>query len=359
VQDTSGQGPTSQQHPTNTTGISGPMTTTTRKSELGGREAFGNPTSRYDGPLKVTGRAAYAADHQIKGVVHALAIQSPIANGRVRKIDSSAAERAPGFLAILHHGRAPKLYRPSNDFVSATKPGEIRVVFEDDKVHYAGQYIALVVAETLEQANYAASLVEIDYEVAPPLIETNKAMSTVYDPDHFFGEKLAARRGDPDGAYAGAAIKHEATYSTPIEHHNPMEPSASMAAWDGDELTLYETTQWVMGARNTVAETLGIPEERIHIISPFIGGGFGCKGFIWPHSVLSALAAKQVGRPVKLNLTRKQMFSACGHRSETIQKIKLGAGAEGKLTAISHSRVNASDGAGEIRSRARCVTGDC
>jgi xanthine dehydrogenase YagR molybdenum-binding subunit len=196
--------------------------------ELGGRGGFGNPTSRYDGPLKVTGRAAYAADHQIKGVVHAIAMQSPIANGRVKNIDSAAAEKAPGFLAILHHGRTPKLYRPSNDFMSATKPGEIRVVFEDDKVHYAGQYIALVVAETLEQANYAASLVKIDYEVASPVIETDKAMHTVYDPAQFFGEKLAAKRGDPDGAYAGAAIKHEATYSTPIEHHNPMEPSASI-----------------------------------------------------------------------------------------------------------------------------------
>jgi xanthine dehydrogenase YagR molybdenum-binding subunit len=336
VQDTSGQGPTSQQHPTNTTGVSAPTQMNARTPELGGHGAFGIPTSRYDGPLKVTGRAAYAADHQIKGVVHAVAIQSPIANGRVRKIDSSAAEKAPGFIAILHHGKAPKLYRPSNDFMSATKPGEIRVVFEDDKVHYAGQYMAMIVAETLEQANYAASLVKIDYEAAPPVIETNKAMSTVYDPDQFFGEKLTARRGDADGAYAGAAVKHEATYSTPIEHHNPMEPSASMAAWDGDELTLYETTQWVIGARNTVAETLGIPQEKIHIVSPFIGGGFGCKGFIWPHSVLSAIASKQVGRPVKLNLTRKQMFSACGHRSETIQKIKLGAGQDGKLTAISH-----------------------
>ena len=336
MQDNSEQGPTSQQRPTNVTGVSAPPNTTPQMPELGGRGGFGNPTNRYDGPLKVTGRAPYAADHQIKGVVHAVAIQSPIANGRVRKIDVSAAEKAPGFLAILHHGRAPKLYRPSNDFMSATKPGEVRVVFEDDKVHYAGQYIALVIAETLEQANYAASLVKIDYEAAPPVIEIEKAKATLYDPAQFFGEKLAARRGDPDAAYASAGVKHEAAYITPLEHHNPMEPAASMAAWDGDELTLYETTQWVIGARNTVAETLGIPEEKVHIISPFIGGGFGCKGFIWPHSVLSAIASKQVGRPVKLNLTRKQMFSACGHRSETVQNIKLGASSDGKLTAISH-----------------------
>ncbi len=220
--------------------------------------------------------------------------------------------------------------------MSATKPGEIRVVFEDDRVSYAGQYVALVIGETLQQAQYAASLVKIDYEAQPPIVETDAAMDTLYDPSDFFGDKLAARRGDPDGAYRGAAVKHEAVYRTPTEHHNPMEPSASIAEWNGDRLTLYETTQWVVGARNTVAETLGVAQEKVHVISPFIGGGFGCKGFVWPHSILSAIAAQKVGRPVKLNVTRKQMFSACGHRSETRQKISLGATADGKLTAIKH-----------------------
>jgi xanthine dehydrogenase YagR molybdenum-binding subunit len=153
------------------------------------------------------------------------------------------------------------MFRPVNNFMSASKPGEIRVVFEDDKVHYAGQYIALVVAETLQQAQHAANLVKITYETAPPLVETEQAMGTVYDPSEFFGEKLKAQRGDPAGAFQSAAVKHEAEYFTPNEHHNPMEPSASMAAWDGDDLTLWETTQWVVGARNTVAETLGIAER--------------------------------------------------------------------------------------------------
>ena len=334
MQDTSGQGQASQQHPADTAGAAtrAPM----KSPELGGSGAFGLPTTRRDGLSKVTGRARYAADHPLQGVVHAVAIQSSIANGRVTRIDISAAEKAPGFLAILHHGNAPKLYRPSNDFMSATKPGEIRVVFEDDKVHYAGQYIAIVAAGTLQEAAYAASLVKIEYDFAHPVIEMDQAMNTLFDPPEFFGEKLAAKRGDPDAAYNAAAVKHEATYSTPAEHHNPMEPSASMAEWNGDELTLYETTQWVIGARNTVAETLGMPPEKVHIISPFIGGGFGCKGFIWPHSVLSAIAAKRVGRPVKLNLTRKQTFSACGHRSETRQKVRLGSDPDGKLTAISH-----------------------
>jgi xanthine dehydrogenase YagR molybdenum-binding subunit len=296
----------------------------------------GSSVSRKDGVLKVTGQACYAADHPFEHVAHAVAICSTIGNGRVTRIDSFAAESAPGFLAIIHHGNAPRLFRPVNNFESASKPGEDRVVFQDDRVHYAGQYIAVVVAETLQQAQRAAELVQVIYEAWPPVIDTDNAMDTVYDPAEFFGEKLASRRGDPEAAFQQAEVTHEADYFTPIEHHNPMEPSASIAHWDGDELTLYETTQWVVGARNTVAETLGMPEEKVHIISPFIGGGFGCKGFIWPHSVMSAIAAKKVGRPVKLNLTRTQMFSGCGHRSETRQKVSLGASRDGKLSAIKH-----------------------
>jgi xanthine dehydrogenase YagR molybdenum-binding subunit len=301
--------------------------------------AVGGSASRKDGRLKVTGRAAYAADHPIAGVAHAVAIQSTVASGRITTIDSSRAEKAPGVLAVIHHGNAPTLHRPDNDFMSATKPGEARVVFEDDRVHYAGQYVAVLVAETLEQARYAVELVQISYAVEDPLIETDAALATLYLPEDFFGEKLTTRRGDPEGALARAAVTHEASYTTPIEHHNPMEPSASMAVWKGDELTLYETTQWVAGARKTVAQTLGMAEDKIHIVSPFIGGGFGCKGFVWPHSVLSAIAARKVNRPVKLNLTRKQMFSACGHRSETRQHVRLGAAPDGRLVAIDHDTV--------------------
>jgi len=296
----------------------------------------GSSVSRKDGALKVTGQARYAADHPLEHVAHAVAICSTVGNGRVSRLDSSAAERAPGFLAIIHHGNVPQLFRPVNNFESASKPGEIRVVFEDDRVHYAGQYIAVVVAETLQQAQRAAELVTVTYETWPPAIDTDQAMDTLYDHAELFGEKLAATRGDPESALQKAEVTHEANYVTPIEHHNPMEPSASIAHWDGDGLTLFETTQWVVGARNTVAETLGMPEEKVHIVSPFIGGGFGCKGFIWPHSVMSAIAAKKVGRPVKLNLTRKQMFSGCGHRSETRQKVSLGASRDGKLSAIKH-----------------------
>ena len=308
-------------------------------ASMGMNTAVGSSVSRKDGHLKVTGQARYAADHPTKNVTHAVILCSTIGKGRVVNIDSSEAENAPGFLAILHHGNAPKLFRPVNNFMTASKPGEIRVVFEDDKVHYSGQYLAVLVAETLQQAQHAATLVKITYESAAPAVEIAEAMNTIYDPGEFFGEKLLSKRGDAVSALQSAAVKLEAEYFTPIEHHNPMEPSASMASWDGDELTLWETTQWVVGARNTVAETLGIANEKVHIVSPFIGGGFGCKGFVWPHSVLSAIASKKIGRPVKLSLTRKQMFSGCGHRSDTRQKVSLGAASTGKLTAIHHDAV--------------------
>ena len=298
--------------------------------------SVGATVSRKDGHLKVTGQARYAADHVLPHVAHAVAIESTVAKGRVADIDSSRAEQAPGFIGILHRGNAPQLHRPANDFMSASKAGEIRVVFEDDRVYYAGQYVALVIAETLEQARYAAERVRVSYDTEEPLVDTDDAMSTIFAPAEFFGEKLTMKRGEPASAYASAAVTVEANYTTPIEHHNPMEPSASIAEWNGDELTLYETTQWVAGAKATVAQTLGIPPDKIHIVSPFIGGGFGCKGFVWGHSILAAIAARHVGRPVKLNLTRKQMFSACGHRSETRQTVRLGATPEGRLVAIEH-----------------------
>src|ERR1019366_6583422 len=161
--------------------------------------------------------ARYAADHPIENVTHAVAICSTIAKGRLVSIDSSEAADAPGFLAILHHGNAPPLFTPVNNFMSASKAGEIRVVFEDDKVHYSGQYLAVLVAETLQQAQYAASLVKIAYEPATPVVETEQAMHTVFDPAEFFGEKLAVKRGDAAAALSSAKVQHEAEYFTPTE----------------------------------------------------------------------------------------------------------------------------------------------
>lgn len=298
-------------------------------------QVTGKPINRVDGRLKVMGAAQYAAEIPLNNIAHAVSVQSTIAKGRIQNIDISAAEDAPGVLAVITHRNAPKLNQLQSENSVPGKPGEKEVPLQSDEVHYDGQHIGVVIAETLEQAKYAASLVHVTYEEQKPTIYIEQG-SQKYQPSQFFGEELQVRRGDPAKALAEAEVKMEATYTTPIEHHNPMEPSASIAAWDGDSLTIYDSTQWVYGTREIVSYTLGIPKENVRIISHYVGGGFGCKGFTWWHPVLAAIAARKVGRPVKLVLTRQQMFSSCGHRPRTIQQIAFGAKRNGELTAIRH-----------------------
>ena len=212
------------------------------------------------------------------------------------------------------------------------------MLFEDDLIHYAGQYLALVVAETQEQATAAAALVEVTYEEQTPVIETADALDSLFEPKELFGP-VSVVRGDVAKAIGRGEFRLDETYTTPIEHHNPMEPSATVAIWEGDDLTLFDATQWVMGARNCVADMLAIDRKRVHILSEFVGGGFGCKGFIWPHQALAAIAAKKVGRPVKVALSRQQMFAACGHRPETEQHVTLASDKQGKLLAIRHNTI--------------------
>jgi xanthine dehydrogenase YagR molybdenum-binding subunit len=297
------------------------------------------PMDRVDGRLKVTGGARYAADYAASGLLYGIPVVSTIAKGRIRAMNTACAEAAPGVVAVISRRNAPKLKKVANDFGSWTKLGEARLLFADDNIHYVGQYVALVVADTLEHGIAAAPLVEITYEEREPVIDSDRAMDTLFVPKPVFGPTEVAR-GDVDKALATAAHVVDRAYSTPIEHHNPMEPSATVAVWNNDELTLYDATQWVMGARNCVADMFGIERKRVAIVSEFVGGGFGCKGFVWPHQALAALAAKQVGRPVKISLSRKQMYAACGHRPETRQHVVLGADAEGKLTAIRHSAIS-------------------
>src|SRR5205823_4588574 len=234
-------------------------------------------------------------------LTYVIPIVSTIARGSVKAIDSSRAEGQPGFLACISRRNAPELKPTANDFGSWTKLGEARLLFADDRVHYAGQYLALVVADTLERATAAAALVDVTYEEEQGVIETADALNTLFVPSFAFGPTHVSR-GNFDKALSSAAHRLDERYSTPIEHHNPMEPSATVAVWNGDELTLYDATQWVMGARNSIADMLEKDRESVHIMSEFVGGGFGCKGFIWPHQALAAIAAKMVGRPVKLTL---------------------------------------------------------
>ncbi len=295
----------------------------------------GTPVDRVDGRLKVTGAARYAADHAPRNLAHGALVVSSLARGRVSAIDSRAAESAPGVIAVIRRDNSPRLHPTANDFDSWTKLGETRLLFEDDVVYYAGQYLALVVAETLEQAKAAAGLVEVRYEEQTPKVETEDARDTIFDAEKAFGPTQYAR-GNVEKAIPRGEWRIQQTYTTPNEHHNPMEPSATVAVWNGDDLTLYDSSQWVMGARYCIADMLAIDRDRVRVISEFVGGGFGCKGFTWPHQVLAAIAAKRVGRPVKVALSRQQMFAACGHRPETEQVVTLAASRDGKLQAIRH-----------------------
>ncbi|HEY3203688.1 MAG TPA: xanthine dehydrogenase family protein molybdopterin-binding subunit, partial [Thermoanaerobaculia bacterium] len=293
-----------------------------------------------DGRLKVTGGAKYAAEFSPAGLAHAVLVQSTIARGRIIAIELAEARRSPGVIAILTHENAAKLREPKPDFFKGGVPGEMRLPLSDATIHHAGQHIAVVIADSLEQARRAASLVKVRYREEKPVLEVEEAESTATYPKEFFGEELQHHRGNVDAALAApGVVKIEQTYKTPVETNNPMEPSATVAEWNGERLTVHNATQWVMGARAILAEAFGIPRENVRVICPFVGGGFGCKGFQWPHEMLAAMAARATGRPVKLVLTRAQMFTSVGHRPPTVQTVALAADKEGRLTAIRHETV--------------------
>lgn len=297
-------------------------------------QVTGKPIDRVDGRLKIMGAARYAAEIPQDNIAHAVLIQSAIAKGRIKDLDTSVAETAPGVLAVITHRNAPKLNQTQGN---SGNLGEKLVPLQSDQVFYDGQHIGVVVAETLEQAKYAASLVRVTYDEEKPNVNIEQELPKVYQPERLFGQELQVQRGDFAKAIAQAEVKISQTYTTPIEHHNPIESSATIAVWNGDQLTIYDATQGVIGTRNVVAHTLGIPNENVRIISHFVGGGFGCKGYTWWHTILAPVAARIVGRPVKLMVTRQQMFTSCGHRPPTIQELTIGATRDGKLTAIKHT----------------------
>jgi len=297
--------------------------------------SVGKPLDRVDGRRKITGQAAYAAEARHPSLAHAVVVQSTIASGRILAIDSAAARRAPGVLAVLTHENAPKLAMPKPGGGQG-KLGEERMPLADAVVHYAGQHVAVVVADTLEQAQHAASLVRVRYREEKPVLEVTDAMASVYFPKASFGRPLQHQRGDVEAGLAAGAVKVVEIYTTPVETNNPMEPSATVASWEGDRLTVSDATQAVVGTRDVLAQVFGIPRQDVRVLCPFTGGGFGCKGFQWPHTMLAALAARLTRRPVQLNLTRAQMFTSVGHRPPTVQTLALAARRDGTLTAIRH-----------------------
>jgi xanthine dehydrogenase YagR molybdenum-binding subunit len=328
------------------------MTATTADATRTAR-LVGAATDRVDGPAKVTGAARYAADFGFADLAHAVIVQSTIAAGRISAIDTARAEAAPGVLTVLTHGNAPRLARARGGLGMGPPPP-----LQDDRIVHHGQHIAVVVARTPEEAAAAARLVEVSYEAAEPLLDPG-------DPRAERVDNAAGRdvqRGDATAALAAAEVVVSATYTTPEQTNNPLGLFAVIAHWDGDLLTVHDTTQGPPFASRSLAETFGLPETSVRVLAPFVGGAFGAGLRTWPHVVLAAVAARVTNRPVKLVLSRAQMFTSVGHRPPTVQHVSLGAGRTGELVAIEHEGIEPTaleDDFAESLTRASAVLYDC
>ncbi|MEA2190550.1 MAG: xanthine dehydrogenase YagR molybdenum-binding subunit [Solirubrobacteraceae bacterium] len=290
---------------------------------------IGADIGRIDGPHKVTGTAFYAYEHPLTDPAYVVAVRSTVARGRVVGIDASEAEELEGVLAVLGHDPAPALADRSD--------GELAILQSPD-VHFRGQIVAAVVADSLEIATHAAGLVRVEQRADPHRVLLAADDPELYEPDGVNGgAETDTSQGDVEAALRSAATTIDATYRTPMQHNNPLEPHTTVALWRDNTLHLYESTQSVHGVRSSLAGLFGLDEEQVHVVAPFVGGGFGSKGMIHAPTVLAVMAARAVeGRPVKLALTRQQMFTLAGHRTPTIQRVRLGADADGALVALSH-----------------------
>ncbi|PQV62926.1 xanthine dehydrogenase YagR molybdenum-binding subunit [Abditibacterium utsteinense] len=291
---------------------------------------IGKPLDRVDGRLKVTGSAPYAAEWNLPGLVHAALVQSSVGAGRITRIDDSLARSQKGVLSVLTYQNTPQL----------TLTSSVPALFSQQllggpEIHYNGQHIGVVIADTFERARHAANLVRVEYAARKPRVEMEEFENEAFA----LPDAPPTTRGDVAAGRIAAAQRLEATYDVSTEHHNPLEPHATIATWNGDNLTVYDSTQASHLCRESLAATFGLPLENVRVISPFLGGGFGCK-WTWTHIPIAALAARTVGRPVKLVLRRQEMFSAVGRRARARQDMEVGARADGTLTLLRNSSIN-------------------
>lgn len=294
--------------------------------------AVGSDLGRIEGPAKVTGEARYAAEQDhLHDVAYVWPVQSRIAKGTVRWIDDDPIRALPQVLAVLTPDNAPRLQPPDD--------GELAVL-QSRTVSYRGQFVAAVVAQTLETAREAAGQLQVDYDSESHDVQLTADHSQLYRPgEPDAGFVSDTDEGDVDAALETAAFSVDHTYETPAQHNNPMEPHATLAVWDGDELTLYDSNQGAYSVQQSLAKLFGLDPAAVHVLNEHVGGGFGSKGTARPNAVLAAMAARVVQRPVKLALHRHHMFAVVGYRTPTIQRIRLGADADGRLSAIAHDVV--------------------
>ncbi|MEV7811659.1 xanthine dehydrogenase family protein molybdopterin-binding subunit [Streptomyces flaveolus] len=287
---------------------------------------------RVDAPLKVAGEARYPNDFSFPGMAHAALVGSTIAAGRIRGIDVTGALAAPGVLTVLTHLNAPRLERGPMTLLGGSPPAPLR----DDRVLHYGQHIAVVVAESAEQARYAARLVRVEYEATEALLDVDDPRAEIVE--NPWG--LDTERGDVNAGFAASDVIVEGTYTTPDNTNNPLGLMTTVASWHGDALTVHDSTQWPHNVRTSLATVFGIPESGIRVLAPFVGGGFGAGLRVWSHVILTVLAAREVNRPVKLVLTRPEMFTSVGHRPNSVQQIRVGATRDGDLVAIEHRGIS-------------------
>ncbi|WP_313167016.1 xanthine dehydrogenase family protein molybdopterin-binding subunit [Massilia oculi] len=300
---------------------------------------IGAPVSRLDGPVKVKGEAKYAAEFALDGMVHAALVYSTVAKGRIAAIDVAKAEAAPGVVLVMSHLNAPKMQPPP---LLMREPlggsGDALPVFQDDRVHWNGQPVALVLAESREQADHAASLVQVRYDAEDGVTSMEAARAAGIKVAEFMGAPLQNVIGDAEAALASAAQRVDLVYRTPRQNHHAIELHAVTVAWEGDVLRVHDSTQGVVNAAFTLAQVFGIAQDQVRVTSPFVGGGFGGK-LVWRHHLLAAAASKLSGRPVRIMLSREGVCRAVGGRTTTEQRVAIGADRDGRFVSLIHSGV--------------------
>ena len=301
---------------------------------------IGQAKKRVTGKLKTTGGAKYAAEFKIENVAHGFLTTSTIAKGRIVDIDTREAQALPNVIAIVTHQNVPQLPFepvPETAWVNPGEIGEYPHTLHTGRIYFYGQPVAIAIAETLEQAEEAASLIKIQYREEEHSISVEGEMAN--DRLVTFPDRPDKTRGNPEAALFNAEISIDADYIVPVEHHNPIEPHATIALWSGDKLTVYDKTQWVTSVRQQLSSAFGIPYQNVNVVSPFVGGAFGNALRVWQNTFIASMAAKVVNRPVKLVISRKQNFSITGHRPYTWQRVALGAKQDGTLTSIIHEAI--------------------
>jgi xanthine dehydrogenase YagR molybdenum-binding subunit len=308
---------------------------------LSGRKhgLVGAQVSRIDGPLKVRGAARFAAEVPMEGLVYASLAYSTIPKGRIVALDTSAAQDAPGVVLVMTHENAPRM-NPAPAALTALKgtAGDDLPVMQDDQIHWNGQPIAVVLANTHEQADHAASLIRATYAPEQAVTSFREATAGGLQPGTFAGSPLTFQKGDAEAALAAAPHQVDLTYRTPRHNHNAIEPHAVTLAWDGEDLFLHDSPKGVQQTAWSLGQVFGIPADQVHVSSPFVGGGFGGKS-LWHYQILAAAAAKVAGRPVRLALSREGVYRLVGGRSPTEQRLAIGARADGRFDALIHTGV--------------------